>query len=126
MPANEPFKSKLDADRATIDRDLSAAEKHVASLWRRGGLTWSELLRAVRHAILQNDLIDRAYELAFNFLLAVFPLLLLIITCLNIFAAEGTALRRDLFHYLMVVLPPDAAALIVANLQQVTHNPNHS
>lgn len=126
MPANEPFSSKLDADRAAIDRDFSAAEKRVASLWNRGGLTWSDLLRAVWHAILRNDLIDRAYELAFNFLLAVFPLLLLIIACLNIFAAEGTALRRDLFHYLMVVLPPDAAALIVANLQQVTHNPSHS
>ncbi len=126
MPGDKRFSSKLDKDRAAIDREVAAAEKHVASLWNRGGLTWGELLRTVWHGVLQNDLIDRAYELAFNFLLSVFPLLLLILVCLNIFAAEGTTMRRDLFHYLTVILPQDAAALIIGNLQQVTHNPNHS
>jgi membrane protein len=104
-----------------MDRRFSDAEEHVASLWNRGGLSWSELLGAVWHGILKNDLINRAYELAFNFLLAFFPLFLLIIVCLDIFAAEGTTLRLGLYYYLRVVLPPDASSLIIGTLHQVTH-----
>ena len=108
-----------------MDRRSSDAE-HGAWLWNRGGLTWGELLRALWRGILKNDLIDRAYELAFNFLLAVFPLLLLIVACLNIFASEGTAMRHNLYHYVVVVLPPDASALIIDTLHQVTTNPHSS
>lgn len=105
---------------------FSAAEEHVASLWNRGGLTVPQLLHNVWGGIRQNDLIDRAYELAFNFLLAVFPLLLLIVACLNIFALEGTAMRSDLYYYIAVVLPPDASALVIGTLHQVTSNPHNS
>lgn len=98
----------------------SDAEEHVASLWNRGGLSWGGLLDAIWHGILKNDLIDRAYELAFNFLLAFVPLLLLILVCLNIFAGEGTTLRDGLYYYMRLVLPPDASSLIIATLRQVT------
>lgn len=109
-----------------MDRRFSAAEQHIASLWNRGGLTWGELLRNIWGGIAQNDLINRAYELAFNFLLAVFPLLLLIVACLDIFASEGTAMRHSLYYYIALVLPPDASALIVGTLHQVTKNPQNS
>lgn len=109
-----------------MGRRFSDAKEDAASLWHRGGLTWGELLRAIWHGILTNDLIDRAYELAFNFLLAVFPLLLLIIVCLDIFAAEGTTLRGGLYYYIDVVLPPDASALVIGTLHQVTHTQGNS
>lgn len=107
-------------------RRFSDAEVDAASLWDRGGLTWGELLREIWRGILKNDLIDRAYELAFNFLLAVFPLLLLIIVCLDIFAAEGTILRENLYYYIGLVLPPDASALIIGTLHQVAHTQGNS
>jgi membrane protein len=107
-------------------RPFSAAKERVASLWNRGGMSWVLLLRASWHDVLKNNLIDRAYELAFNFLLSVFPLLLLIVACLNIFASEGTAMRHDLYYYIVLVLPPDASALIVDTLHQVTSNPHNS
>jgi membrane protein len=109
-----------------MGRRLSAAEEHVASLWHRGGLTWAELVRNVWGGIRQNDLIDRAYELAFNFLLAFFPLLLLIIVCFDIFAAEGMTLRGGLYYYIGVVLPPEASSLIIGTLHQVTHTRGNS
>jgi membrane protein len=105
---------------------FSDAEEHVASLWNRGGLSWGELLGAIWHGILKNDLIDRAYELAFNFLLAFVPLLLLILVCLDIFAAKGMTLRGGLYYYIRVVLPPDASSLIIGTLHQVTHTRNNS
>jgi membrane protein len=109
-----------------MHRRFSKAEGHVASLWNLGGLTLGQFLHNVWAGIRQNDLIDRAYELAFNFLLAVFPLLLLIVACLNIFATEGTAMRRNLYYYIALVLPPDASALIIDTLRQVTSNPHNS
>jgi membrane protein len=109
-----------------MGRRLSDAEEHVASLWNRGGLTWGELLGAIWHGILKNDLIDRAYELAFNFLLAFIPLLLLIIVCLDIFASEGTTLRGGLYYYIRVVLPPDASSLVIGTLRQITHTGSNS
>lgn len=109
-----------------MDRRFFDAEEHVASLWNRGGLTWGELLRNIWGGTRQNCLIDRAYELAFNFLLAVFPMLLLIVACLNIFASEGTAMRQSLYYYIALVLPPDASALIIETLHQVTMNPHNS
>lgn len=109
-----------------MGRRFSAAEKHVASLWHRGGLTWGQLLHNVWGGIVQNDLIDRSYELAFNFLLAVFPLLLLIVASLNIFAAEGTVIRHHLYYYIALVLPADASALIIDTLHQVTISPHNS
>jgi hypothetical protein len=96
-----------------------------ASLWKRGGLTWGELPDAAWHGILKNDLIDRACELAFNFLLAFFPLLMLIIVCLD-FAADGITLRGGLYYDMRLVLPPDASSLIIATLHQVTHTRNNS
>lgn len=109
-----------------MGRPFSGAEENAASLWKRGGLTWGELLDAVWHGILKNDLIDRSYELAFNFLLAFLPLLLLIVVCLDIFAAAGTTLRGGLFYYMRLVLPPDASSLIISTLHQVTYSPNNS
>ena len=109
-----------------MGRLFSDAKEHVASLWNLGGLSAGEFLRSVWGGIVQNDLIDRAYELAFNFLLAVFPLLLLIVASLNIFASEGTAMRRALYYYIAVALPPDASALIVGTLHEVTRNPHNS
>ena len=49
-------------------------EQQISSLWDLGGLTWKELPRRVWGGVNKNDLLNRAYELAYNFLLAVFPL----------------------------------------------------
>ena len=44
-----------------------------------------------RRGINRNDLINRAYELAYNFLLAVFPMLLFLLGLLGMFAREGVS-----------------------------------
>jgi uncharacterized BrkB/YihY/UPF0761 family membrane protein len=80
-------------------------EEQISSIWDLGGLSWRELARRVWGGINQNDLFNRGYELAYNFLLAVFPLLLFLVALLGIFAAQGK-LQNDLFFYLQQVLPP--------------------
>jgi membrane protein len=99
---------------------LSAGEQ-IQSIWSLGGLTWRELLRRTWGGMNQNDLLNRSYELAYNFLLAVFPLLLFLVALLGVFAAAGK-LRGDLFSYLAQLLPPSAYTVIVNTLREVTNN----
>lgn len=100
----------------------SRLETHeqLASLWSLGGLSWRELMRHVWGGINRNDLINRAYELAYNFLLAVFPMLLFLLGLLGIFAREGSQMRSDLFYYFQLVLPPAASKLLIETLVDVT------
>jgi membrane protein len=87
-----------------------------------GGLGWRELARRVWGGINQNDLLNRAYELAYNFLLAVFPLLLFLFALFGIFASEGSGLRDNLLFYFQRVLPPAAYRLLVSTINEVTQN----
>lgn len=68
----------------------------------------------------QNDLLNRAYELAYNFLLAIFPLLLCLVAVLGLFASEGSKLQGDLFFYFQQALPPAAYHLVVRTLNEIT------
>jgi membrane protein len=70
----------------------------------------------------QNDLLDRAYELAFNFMLALFPLLLFLVALLGLFASEGSNLRESLFFYFQQAVPPSAYHLVVSTLNEITQN----
>ena len=88
-------------------------------MWELGGLTWTQLLKRVWNCINDNDLTNRGYELAYNFLLAVFPLFLVLLTLLGIFASHGSSLRDSLFSYLQAALPPSAYDLIRQTLEEV-------
>ena len=67
----------------------------------------------------ENDLLNRGYELAYNFLLAVFPMLLVLLALLGIFASEGSTLRNHLFYYVEVALPPSAYQLVTHTLDEI-------
>ena len=97
-----------------------STNQQLKSLWSLGGLTWRELLHRVWGGMNRNDLINRAYELAYNFLLAVFPMLLFLLGLLGMFAREGSQLRNDLFYYVQLVLPPDASRLLMRTLVELT------
>jgi len=98
--------------------------EQLESLWGLGGLTCRELARRVWGGSNQNDLINRAYELAFNFLLAVFPLLFFLFALLGVFASEGGILRSDFFDYVQVILPPAAYEILIRTVRETTHNAN--
>jgi membrane protein len=103
------------------DSVLSTGQQ-IESLWALGGLTWRELFRRVWGGMTRNDLLNRAYELAYNFLLAVFPMLLFLLGVLGMLASEGSRLRADLFYYFQLALPPAAYDLLVKTLLEVTPN----
>lgn len=62
---------------------------------------------------------SRASDLAYNFLLASFPLLLFLVSLFGIFASQRQHLQESLFFYLAQVLPPAALTLVSRTLQEV-------
>jgi len=105
-----------------MSQSVLSTEQQIASLWDLGGLSWRELARRVWGGINQNDLLNRAYELAYNFLLALFPLLLCLVAMLGLFASESSKLQSDLFFYFQQVVPPAAYHLVVRTLNEITVN----
>jgi membrane protein len=103
------------------DSRLSAAEQ-VKTLWDLGGLGWRELAKRLWQEIQQDDLINRGYELAYNFLVAVFPMMLFLIAMFGLFASTGTSLRTDLFFYIQRVVPPSAYQLVSKTVTEAIQN----
>ena len=80
------------------DSKLSTAEQ-IESIWKLGGLTPGKLAKKVAQEIMDDDLLGRASELAYNFLLAVFPLMLFLLALFGLFASRGMLLRTRLLIY---------------------------
>ncbi len=67
----------------------------------------------------EDEILGRAAQLSYYFLLALFPLLIFLITLLGYFNG-GARLQHKLISYLGDVMPPAALQLVVATLAEVT------
>jgi len=90
---------------------ISVVSLHVpvanqpTSLWKLGGLTVSQLARKVFDEIIENNVFGLAAELAFYFLFALFPLILILVTLFGLFASHRVELQNDLLSYFAPFLP---------------------
>lgn len=107
------------------ESNLTTAEQ-VSTIWNLGGLTQRQFVKKVVAGINDDNLTGRAAELAFNFVLALFPLFIFLLSLLGLFATKGSALREGLFRYVYEVLPPAAAQVIGDTLHEVMHNASDS
>ncbi len=96
--------------------------EQVSTIWNLGGLTPRQLAKRVLSGINDDNLLGRASELAYNFILALFPLLLLLLALLGMFASRATVLKTNLLIYLSQVLPPAAFQVITHTLDEVMRN----
>ena len=102
-----------------MSESVLTTPEQVQSIWDLGGLTWSQLARRLWTCINDTDILNRGYELAYNFLLAVFPLLVVVVTLLGMFASHGSSLRTSLFSYIQAAMPPTAYQLISKTLDEI-------
>lgn len=86
--------------------------KKSESLWRLGGLTVWQLSRNVFDEIIDHNIFGIAAELAFYFLFALFPLILILVTLFGMFASQRVELQNHLLSYFADVLPPTAFQLL--------------
>ncbi|HEX4003002.1 MAG TPA: YihY/virulence factor BrkB family protein [Candidatus Acidoferrales bacterium] len=82
------------------------------SAWRLGGLSLWQLARRVLHSIAVHNFFGRASELAFDFLFALFPLLLFMLTLIGLFTSRSAELQGDLLAFFSDFLPSTAFALL--------------
>jgi len=68
----------------------------------------------------EDDIFGRAAQLSYYFLLALFPLLLFLVTLLGYFAQAGSELRNKLLIYLAAVMPASAVELVHATLEEIS------
>lgn len=84
-----------------------------------GVLTWRELLKRVSHHFAQDNLMSKAAEMSYYFLLAIFPFLFILTTVLGFMAGPGTAVLRAIEHYVRQVVPRSGYGLVIQTLHQI-------
>jgi membrane protein len=92
----------------------------MASLWALGNLGWRELAKRVWKEIQEDDVLGRAAELSYYFLLALFPFLIFLTSVLGLILGSGSGMRQTLFDYLARVMPPSAYQLISQTMTEVS------
>ncbi len=90
------------------------------SLWKLGGLSWLELGKRVWAEINGDDVWGRSAQLAYYFLLALFPLLIFLTATLGLMLDAGAGLRGALFNYLSEVMPGSAFQLVDTTMSEIT------
>jgi membrane protein len=106
MRKNRPIDP--DGHRPSADRKVRVAE----SLWALGGLTPWQLTEHVARRALRDELLGRAHGLAFNFVMALFPLLLFLFALFGMFASGPAQLQVRLLAYLHELVPPAVFPLV--------------
>ena len=86
--------------------------KQVKSLWKLGGLPLSHLGHKVLNRIIENNVFGQAAALAFYFLFALFPLILIMMTLFGLFTSRSIELQNKLLSYFADFLPTDAFQLL--------------
>lgn len=98
---------------------LLTGTQQVMSIWKLGGLRPRQLAKRVWAEIDHDNLLGRASELAYNFLLALFPLLLFLISLFGLFASKSLQMQANLLFYFAELLPPAAADLVSTTLEEI-------
>lgn len=116
---NIPYRHRIETRVAT---SILSTKDQLKSIWQLGGLTPIQLTKRVWHEIDDDDLLGRSSELAYNFILALFPALLFLIALFGLFASRGSDLRGHLLFYFSQILPPTAFDLVNRTITEVSQN----
>jgi len=79
-----------------------------------------KFVRGIWTRLKDHEILGRAAQLSYYFLLALFPLLLFLVTLLGYFAEAGSELRQKLISYLATVMPSSAVSLVHTTLDEIT------
>lgn len=107
---------------AGMNSTAAATRAERISIWKLGGLPWRVLAGRVWREIYEGTLLTHAAALSFYFLLALFPLLVFLITLLGFFTESGTEMRAQLLANLSRVVPYSASTLIYTTVEEITQN----
>ena len=87
-------------------------------------LTWWDIAKQVWRSSQEHDILDRAAQLGFYFLLSLFPALLCITTLIGMLPLQS--ITPQLMRYLQTILPHDSLSVVEKYLQQVPQDTGSS
>lgn len=91
----------------------------MPSLWKFGGLTPRKLITLAKRKLEEDELSTRSASLSYYFLLALFPLLLFLVSLIGVFAGSSSQLQESIITA-MGRLAPGAASDLVRNVVNQT------
>jgi len=94
-------------------------KEQLRSIWQLGGLTVRQLAKRLWTGITEDNVLGRSSELAYNYLLAIFPFLVFLLTLFGIFVSRSTQLQSNRFFYFAQILPPAAFQLVTKTIDEV-------
>ena len=94
-------------------------ESGAVSIWKLGGLSVWALARNVARDTRRNELFERASGLAFDFLLALFSMLFILLGVFNLFASLTVQFRTSLLAYFADFLPSLAFQLLRSTTEEL-------
>jgi membrane protein len=92
------------------------------STWDMAGLSAKQLLLRVKQGIDEHEILDRSAELAYYFFLAIFPMLLFVMSVVGLISGPGSSLEKSIADSLARVAPPDAAQMVHRVITQTFHS----
>lgn len=103
---------KQQPDHAGVAPEPSPERREQLSPWKLGGLSSRELGKRVWNSINNDDILNRAAELAYYFFFSLFPALIFLTSIFGLLAGPGTKLHGMLLQYIATVLPPSAFEMV--------------
>jgi membrane protein len=96
----------------------------MPSLWKFGGLAPTEVLKRTYKKLGEDELSNRSAALSYYFILALFPMLLFLLSLIGIFAGHMEALRESILSTLARMAPGSASSLVHSVVDQTTKSSN--
>jgi membrane protein len=90
----------------------------MPSLWKFGGVTPLKLTQLVVKKIGEDELSTRSAALSYYFILALFPMLLFLVSLVGVFAGPGSQLRETIISGLGRLAPGSASELVHSVVNQ--------
>lgn len=109
-----------DKDQKSKTKDQRSKTKVPGPTTTEPKSSWPAFLTNIWNRINDHNVLGRAAQLSYYFLLALFPLLIFLVTLLGYFAGSGSELRDSLITYLGSVMPSSAVTLVHVTLDEVT------
>ena len=89
----------------------------TTSVWDLGGMSFKQLAKQAASKASEADITGRAAQLAYYFFLALFPLMLAMLSILALVAGSNSSLQQNLMSFVSRFAPADAANLISRTVQ---------
>jgi len=98
----------------------SVSNSPLRSLWNFEGAPAKRVWKGTFLSLLDDNLLSRAAELGYYFIFALFPTLVCASAMLGLAAKSAAAIYLSLLHYLALVVPASAYAIVITTFNQTT------